>query len=219
MLPRSLLEERPTTMSNRVRIASVVFAFALILPALGCGKTAAPAGQSNNPSVSTSSASGASTPPANADIAGRWTADALTQAFTAINQKVGANPADYIKVLITVHMVSVQAINPQKRQNVDQYDNRGTGGVVVTPVDVSSSDPGAVEESAFKSDTVKPDVLVKVMASAVKDSGLDDVKVDVVTVERTFANDPAPVIKVGVKGPRASKAVTYDMNGQFQKVG
>jgi hypothetical protein len=132
---------------------------------------------------------------------------------------VGANPADYIKVLVTVHMVSVQAINPQKRQNVDQYDNRGTGGVVVTPVDVSSSDPGAVEESAFKSDTVKPDVLVKVMASAVKDSGLDDVKVDVVTVERTFANDPAPVIKVGVKGPRASKAVTYDMNGQFQKVG
>ena len=205
-------------MSNRVRIATVAFAFALILPAVGCGKTATPAGQSNNPSASNSSASGASAP-ANADIAGRWTADALTQSFTAINQKVGANPADYIKVIVSVVMVSVQAINPQKRQNVDRYDDRGTGGVAVTPVDVSSSDPGEVEESAFKSDTVKPDVLVKVMASAVKDSGLDDVKVNVVTVDRTFANDPAPVIKVGVEGPRASKTVTYDMNGQFQKVG
>jgi hypothetical protein len=204
-------------MSNQVRNTAAVFAFALILPAAGCGKTAAPTGQSNNPSAFSSSASGASAP-ANADIAGRWTADALTQSFTAINQKVGANPADYIKVLVSVVMVSVQAINPQKRQNVDRYDDRGTGGVVVTPVDVSSSDPGEVEESAFKSDTVKPDVLVKVMASAVKDSGLDDVKVNVVTVDRTFANDPAPVIKVGVQGPRASKTVTYDMNGQFQEV-
>jgi hypothetical protein len=150
-------------------------------------------------------------------LPGRWTADAITQAFTAINQKVGANPADYIQVIIDGYRVAVQAINPQKRQNVDEYAYDGTD-VKVTPVDVSRNEPGAIEESAFKSDTVKPEVLVKVMASAVKDSGFEDVTLHTVGVEKLFANDPEPVIQASISGPRATKVVRYDLSGQFQKV-
>jgi hypothetical protein len=198
-------------MSKRVRIATVAFAIAMMLAAVGCSVPLAR--HSNNPSAST--ASRAATP--DTSLPGRWTADAIAQAITAINQKIGANPADYIKVLLTGYGFKAQAINPQKRQNVDEYEYDGAG-VKVTPVDVSHNEPGVIEESAFKSDTVKPEVLAKVMASAVKDSGLEDVKLDVVSVQRLFANDPEPVLDVFVRGPRASKTVRYDLNGQFQKV-
>jgi hypothetical protein len=207
---RSALKERPTIMSKRLRIATV--AFAMMLAAVGC--FAPHAVHSKNPSASTAST------PASADtsLQGRWTADAITQAFTAINQKIGANPADYLKVLLTGYNVTVQAINPQKRQNVDEYAYDGTS-VKVTPVDVSHSEPGAVEESVFKSDTVKPEILANVIASAVKDSGIEDVTPDVLSVQKNFANDPVPTLDVYVKGPRASKSVNYDLNtGQFQKV-
>ena len=203
-------------MTKRVRIATV--AFAMMLAAVGCFSPQAR--HSNNPSASTASTMAKPTSwtaISGTSLPGRWTADAITQAFTAINQKVGANPADYIQVIIDGYRVAAQAINPQKRQNVDEYAYDGTD-VKVTPVDVSRNEPGAIEESAFKSDTVKPDVLAKVMASAVKDSGIEDVTLHTVAVEKLFANDPEPMIQAAVSGPRATKAVRYDLNGQFQKV-
>jgi hypothetical protein len=199
-------------MSKRVKIATVAFAFAFA--AVGC--FAPRAGQSQNPSASTI-AKPTSTTTQSTSLPGRWTADAIAQAFTAINQKVGANPADYIEVHLSGYTVTAKAINPQKRQNVDEYAYDGTA-VKVTPVDVSSNKPGVVEESAFKSDTVKPEVLAKVMASAVKDSGYEDVTLLGVGVEKIFANDPEPVIQATVEGPRATKTVRYDINGQFQQV-
>ena len=155
--------------------------------------------------------------PTDTTLPGRWPADAIAKAFTAINQKIGADPADYVDVTLSGVSVAVKAINPQKRQNVDEYTYDGTT-VQVSPVDVSNSDPGAVQESAFKSDTVKPDVLVKVMNSAPNDSGFDGVHVEAVEVKKFLADDPAPGVDVPVSGPRASKVVEYDMNGQLQKV-
>jgi hypothetical protein len=219
-LLQSQLEERPTIMSMCIRIAAVAFAFAMILAPVGCSKTAPNAGQSTKPAASSSTASAAATTSSNSSnssLQGRWTADAITQAFTTINQKIGANPADYVDVTIDNYRVAIKAINPQKRQNVDEYDYDGTA-VKVTPVDISNNQPGAIEESAFKSDTVKPEVLTNVMASALKDSGLDDVTMNTVIVEKIFANDPAPVIQVAVSGPRAHKVVRYDVNGQFKQV-
>ena len=203
-------------MSMRVRIAGVAFAFTMMPAAVGCsigGMVPHPP----NPSRPTSAAAATTQAPLDTTLPGRWTADYLAQAFTAINQKVGANPADYVDVSLSGYSLLVKAINPQKRQNVDEYTYDGTG-VKVAPVDVSSSEPGAVEESAFKSDTLKPDVLAKVMGSAVNDSGLDGVHVASVSVEKFFANDSAPVIQVSVEGPRGHKAVRYEMNGQFKEV-
>ncbi len=204
-------------MSMPIRIAAVAFVSAMILASVGCSKTAPNAGKSRNPSASSSTASTAATPSSNSSLPGRWTADAIAQAFTAINQKIGANPADYVEVALNGYTVAAKAINPQKRQNVDEYAYDGAQ-VKVTPVDVSHNQPGAIEESAFKSDTVKPEVLANVMASAVKDSGLEDVTILGVTVEKIFANDPAPVIQVSVSGPRAHKVVRYDLNGKFKQV-
>lgn len=218
------------TMSMRVRITAVAFAFAVLPAAAGCSS----GGNAPNPASSPTSASAASSPsssapgsapataatpaiPTDTTLPGRWPADALAKAFTAINQKIGADPADYLEADLTGVSVAVKAINPQKRQNVDEYTYDGTF-VKVSPVDVSSSDPGAVQESAFKSDTIKPDVLVKVMNSAANDSGQEGVHVEGAQVKKFLADDPAPQIDVEVSGPRASKVVEYDMNGQLQKV-
>ena len=105
-------------------------------------------------------------------ITQRWTTENLTQAFSAINDKIGANPADYLEVTIAAATVMVKAVDPKKPENVDQYEYNGAG-VQVSPVDVSSNEPGVVEESKFKSDTVKPSVLSAVLNSAVKDSGVE----------------------------------------------
>jgi hypothetical protein len=150
-LQQSLLKERPTIMSMRVRIAAVAFAFAMMPAAVGCSIIAPHAGPSKNPSASSSTASTVAQSSSNSSLPGRWTADALAQAFTAINQKIGANPADYVEVVLNGLTVAAKAINPRKRQNVDEYAYDGTG-VKVTPVDVSHNEPGAIEESAFKSD-------------------------------------------------------------------
>jgi len=147
----------------------------------------------------------------------QWTADKMTQAFAAINAKIGADPADYVEVLINEYSLAVKAIDPHKRENVDKYAYQG-GGVEVTPVDASRNSPGAVEASAFKGDTVKPAVLAQTMASAPNDSGVENPKIEFVLVKRFKFNDNQPEIQIDVKGPRASKIIHYDLTGKLLDV-
>jgi hypothetical protein len=152
----------------------------------------------------------------------QWTADTMSKAFAAINTKIGADPADYLSVLINELFVRVRAIDPHKRENVDQYTYQG-GSVEVAPVDVSRSDPGAVEASWFKGDTVKPAVLAQAMASAPKDSGVDNAIIQWVMVDRTsfvMPGQPAaqPQIHIEAKGPRGDKIAHYDIAGQLLNV-
>jgi hypothetical protein len=161
-----------------------------------------------------------------ADIS-QWTADKMTQAFGAINAKIGADPADYVDVLINEHMLRVKAIDPRKRENVDQYAYE-SGSVEVKPVDVSRNGPAATEASAFKSDTVKPAVLAQTMASAPKDSAVENAKIEWATVYKTanytpqtiptFPSGEQPEIRIEAKGPRAEKIVHYDLTGQLLNV-
>jgi hypothetical protein len=150
-----------------------------------------------------------------ADIS-QWTAEKMIQAFTAINAKIGANPADYENVTINELFVRVEAIDPKKRENVDRYTFQG-GNVEVAPVDVSRNQPGAIETAAFKGDTVKPDVLAQVMNAAPKDSGIVEKPViRTVLVKKKKPTDSAPVILVMVKGPRGEKSLFYDITGGLQ---
>jgi hypothetical protein len=143
----------------------------------------------------------------------QWTAEKMTQAFAAINAKIGANPADYEVVLINEYELHVDAINPNKRENVDRYTYLG-GSVQVKPVDVSQNGTGAIEMNAFKGDVVKPEVLAQTMNSAPKDSGVTEgPKIEWVQVRKTTANDDAPQIWVEIRGPRAAKMVHYDLAG------
>jgi hypothetical protein len=148
----------------------------------------------------------------------QWTADKMTQAFAAINAKIGAGPADYLEVLINEYFLSVKAIDPHKRENVDKYTYQG-GSVQVAPVDVSRNAPGAVEASAFKGDTVQPAVLAQTMASAPKDSAVDNATIEYVLVKKfMMLNNNQPEIQIEIKGPRASKIVHYDLTGKLLNV-
>jgi hypothetical protein len=157
----------------------------------------------------------------------QWTAEKMTQAFTAINAKIGADPADYELVIINELFVRVEAIDPHKRENVDQYTYQG-GSIEVKPVDVSdtvscmpspcSTNEPAIEMGAFKGDTVKPEVLAQAMNSAPKDSGVENATIEFVSVGKIWANDNEPQIRVYVKGPRGKKVVHYDLTGRLQNV-
>jgi len=199
-------------MSARVRVVAIWLVVVSLPMVVSCSNLlGGHLGSSSTPPTATTTS--------NASMTERWTSDALTKAFAAINDKIGANPADYVELLITQYAVEIKAINPQNRQNVDDYRYDGSN-VKVAPVDVSSNEPGVIEESAFKSDTVKPSILATVMNSAAKDSGFQDVTVQSVTVKKWNADDPEPHLQAFVMGPRASKAVEYDLaTGQFQKVG
>lgn len=162
-----------------------------------------------------SAASQAAGAPSN-DI-GRWNAETLSKAFGTINDKVGANPADYLSISVAGPSLAVRAIDPKKRENVDEYRYDGTS-VKSTPVDVSDNEPGIIEESSFKSDIVDPAVLANVLTAAVKDSGIEDGKVTHLSVDRFFANEPEPKIQVSVSSPRANKNVRYTLAGAFTEV-
>jgi hypothetical protein len=186
------------------RVTAVALAAVLLLTLVGCSKLkdlqAAAKNAAKMPSIS------------------QWNADTMTQAFNAINARIGANPADYVEVLVNELFVRVEAIDPNKRENVDKYDYRN-GSVEVGPVDVSRNGAGTVEMSAFKGDTVKPDLLAQVMGAAPKDSGVaESPKIEFVMVKKAMANDAAPRITVEVKGPRASKLLRYDMTGALLDV-
>src|SRR5262249_30543572 len=113
------LSVRGKVMSVRVRIAAIGLVIASLLMVVGCSKLFP--------------ARSGTAPTSNASITERWTSDALTKAFSAINDKIGANPADYIDLGITKYSVRIQAINPQNRQNVDEYKYDGSA-VTVAPV-------------------------------------------------------------------------------------
>jgi hypothetical protein len=186
------------------RVTAVALAAVLLLTSVGCSKlkelqsAAKSAGQ--RPSIS------------------QWNAETMGQGFNAINARIGANPADYVEVLVNELFVRVEAIDPHKRENVDKYDYQN-GTVDVGPVDVSRNGAGTVEMSAFKSDLVKPDLLAQVMGAAPKDSGVaESPSIEWLMVKKAMANDPAPRITVEVKGPRARKMLHYDMAGALLDV-
>ena len=193
-------------MSKFHRLTAVGLAAAVLLTSAGCSKL-------NQLQSSLSQA--------NRNIS-QWTADTMSQAFAAINAKIGANPADYLSVLVNELFVRVRAIEPNKRENVDQYDYQN-GSVQVAPVDVSRSGPGAVEASLFKGDAVKPAVLAQAMASAPKDSGVENAAIEWVMVDRTSFVMPGqpsaqPQTHIEAKGPRGDKIVHYDIAGQLLNV-
>ena len=197
------------------RIAAVGLIAGVVLASPGCGLVRRIQSAMSSAQSATSSQSAA----ANANTS-QWTADKLTQAFAAIDAKVGAHPADYVSILITDDTVTVQAIDPNKRENVDEYTCRGAD-VQVAPVDVSHGElgqPGAIEQSKFRSDSVNPAVLVQVINSAVKDSGVENGALDGVSYFRVEANQNQPTISAIVRSPRATKTVDYDAQGHLLHV-
>ena len=189
------------------RLIAVGLAVAVLLTLSGCSKL----GQIQSAMSSAKSAVSESR-----NIS-QWTVDKMTQAFAAINGKIGADPADYVEVLVNEIFLSVKAIDPHKRENVDNYTYQGES-VQVAPVDVSSNAPGAVEASAFKADTVKPAVLAQTMAAAPGDSTVENGTVEFVMVKKAVANQDQPGIQIDIKGPRASKMVHYDLTGKLLEV-
>jgi hypothetical protein len=195
---------KPTMVLFR-RLIAVGLAVGVLLTLSGCSKL-----------QKIQSAMSSARSMATADIA-QWTADKMTQALAAINTKIGADPADYVEVLVNEYFLRVEAIDPHKRENVDAYTFQGSS-VEVKPVDVSRNGPGAVEASAFKGDTVKPAVLAQTMASAPKDSGVENATVEFVLVKKFMANHNEPEIQIEAKGPRGSKIVHYDLTGKLLNV-
>src|ERR1700758_497055 len=186
------------------RITAVVLAAVVLLTSAGCSKLKELQSAARNMR--------------NVGNISQWTADTMSQAFTAINAKIGADPADYEEVLVNELFVRVEAIDPHKRENVDKYTYE-LGNVEVGPVDVSRNAPGAVEMAAFKGNTVAAGLLAQVMGFAPKDSGVtENPVVEFVMVKKVNANESAPRITVEVKGPRASKLLHYDMTGALVDV-
>lgn len=206
------------------RITAVGLIVGVLLATAGCSALhQAQSAMKSASSVASSAASAtpsvaSATPAAGSGTISQWTADKLTQAFAAVDAKIGVHPADYIKVNILPISILVEAIDPKKRENVDEYTFAGGKDIAVAPVDVSSSDPGAVEESKFKSDSVDTAVLAQVINTALKDSGVENGHLINVLYYKFFANQPEPKISATIQGPRATKIVEYDTTGHLLSV-
>jgi len=196
------------------RIAGAALVLTCALSAVGCS------GGSHMAATQTPSA-GSKTPTddplGDTPIEQQGTSDELTKGFAAINDRRGANPADYVKIDITPALLTVQAIDPTKRENVDEYRYSGQQ-VDVTPVDVSNNEPGVIEQASFKSDTLDPAAIARDLIAALTDTAVEDGKETGAEITKFYANDPEPYLHVSVAGPRASKAAQYDLKGALKSV-
>ncbi|MEZ0366503.1 hypothetical protein ACAG26_22765 [Mycobacterium sp. pUA109] len=137
--------------------------------------------------------------------------------FTAIDTKVGAPHYGVIQVSINPSSITMQVVDPNQPSNVDEYAyRRGTATVDnPVPVDLTGSEPGALEQNTFQRTDLDPEVIAKVIQSAPEQSGIDQAAASGVTITYPLVarQDDQPYIQVDVKGPRGHANPRYSLQG------
>ncbi|OHV00343.1 hypothetical protein [Mycobacterium talmoniae] len=144
-------------------------------------------------------------------------ADYIGAGFTAIDTKVGAPHYGVIQVSINPSSLIMQVVDPNQPANVDEYVyRRGTATVDnPAPVDLTGSDPGALEQNTFQRTDLDPQVIAKVIGSAPEQSGIDQAAATavIITYPLVARPDDQPYIQVDVKGPRGHANPRYNLQG------
>jgi hypothetical protein len=155
--------------------------------------------------------------PGHSDGSGAMDADFIGSGFKAIDNKVGASQYGVIMVMISPQRVAMRVVDPKKPANVDEYDYRRDSGSVgdPTPVDISGSEPGALEENTFQRADLQPAVIAQAVTDAPKASGIDEATAQSVTITYPLVANQGdqPYIQVDVKGPRGTGFPRYSLQG------
>ncbi|MFG2844429.1 hypothetical protein ACGF12_14845 [Kitasatospora sp. NPDC048296] len=193
-------------MSRRSSIATLTLSLAVTLS--GCSAI----GSVTNPTADASTT-------AKADL---FTAPAIDQAIQALAKKVGASPMKVLEFNVYSNLISVEAADPAKPNEVNKFTYRDGSVEDPQPVKLTttgSKDPSAaLKENLFDSTEIKPEVLAKLLAEAAAASKIEGAKTGGLLVKRDlpFSNDIQ--ILVNVDGTRADKQVRATVDGKITEI-
>ncbi|MGW5050409.1 hypothetical protein [Actinokineospora sp. NPDC004072] len=202
---------------HRTAIAAAAAA-ALLLA--GCSSTdGSPAGGDAGQPTSAAAPEQTTTAAEAAAPVSPFTADGFKTALAALAEQVGEDPiTGALEIVLSESHLAVQAIDPAKPEEVNQFtfSNGATGQPA--PVDVSGSDPGALEANRFSTADLDPAAVAKVIAEAPAASKVADAAVTTVIIKRLLpATDDIRII-VNVQGPRGTKQIRADVTGKVVEI-
>ncbi|MDH6574540.1 hypothetical protein [Kitasatospora sp. MAP5-34] len=190
-------------MSRRSNVAVLTLSLAVTIGLTGCSAVTAA-------TKSVTSAAGSKS-----DM---FTAPAMTQALQAIAGKVGASLMKVLEIDLTNVSMDIQAVDPAKPAEVNDFTFRDGSVQTPRPVDISGSDPGALEQNIFDSTTIKPDVLAKLIVDAAPASKIEGAQVKTLVIKRNTPFSTDMQILVNVDGTRATKQVRAKLDGTVTEI-
>ncbi|MEC3956818.1 hypothetical protein VMT65_27535 [Nocardia sp. CDC153] len=198
------------TTSSPVRLTAILLLAATVI--LGTG-TACSTPTRSTPTTAT-------TTPASTI---KWTAESLTTAFAAINQKLGPNPEwTRLDIANDGTSMSIEAVDPTNRDSIIKYHY--TQATAQAELEQTVPNPAELREQrgvgTFTSSEISLDTLLTIEPKALRDTAVRDGHVwDYVIGRRT--NPPAFLIEVTVYGSdpvHDEKLADYDMTGKLISV-
>ncbi|MEC3920530.1 hypothetical protein [Nocardia sp. CDC160] len=153
----------------------------------------------------------------------KWTAESLTTAFAAINQKLGSNPEwTRLDIANDGTGMDVEAVDPANRDSIIKYIyTAATGQVELQTIAYIPSEKREQRGIAtFTSSDVSLDTLLTIGPKALRDTAIQDGYVWDYVIGKS-ANPPSFLIEVNVYGPdrvHNEKLADYDMVGNLISV-
>lgn len=133
-------------------------------------------------------------------------------------EKVGG-PVKALELLLYPQFAKLQAQDPKKKENVDEYEYRN--GSVDDPAPVKlmgDSDQKTLEANLFSLDTVDFTAVPKMVQDANERLKLEDGKVTHMILKRGLPFNKDVRWRVYVNGTRKNGSVEYDEKGNMKKV-
>ncbi|OBJ29675.1 hypothetical protein A5631_02480 [Mycolicibacter heraklionensis] len=123
-----------------------------------------------------------------------------------------------IRVSVNPSMVAMQVVDPNNPSNVDEYDyRRGKAAVdAPIPVDLTGSEPGALEQNTIPRADLNPTVIARSIQEAPGQSGIEQATASGATISYPLVavEGTPPRIQVEVTGPRGHANPRYSLQGE-----
>lgn len=144
-------------------------------------------------------------------------ADALSDALADVAEAVGTDDVQLLAATVRGNELVVQAADPDKRAQVNQWTWRD--GAVETAVPVRLVGDGNLRTNLFPSSAVRPAILVKAVAGAPRKADLPKGEVTEVTYGRGLPESTKVQFRVRVAAGGRKATVTYSARGKVLAVG
>ncbi|HET6737244.1 hypothetical protein [Mycobacterium sp.] len=145
------------------------------------------------------------------------TAEGIDAAYSAISDKVGADPMQVVEVTIIPTVMTVEAIDPNAPTELNQWSyTAGTVGPS-RPVDYDD-DTEALQQNLFAVNEVSTSAIVSAINNAIAASEIPGGAVQSLIIKRNIPFDQSVTMFINVEGERSSKQVRADVAGQITDV-
>ena len=147
--------------------------------------------------------------------------DAAQVAAEAFKEKIG-KPFRVFEITITPEGIMLQAQDPNNPRNLDLYKDAAGFVVGPTPVQVSATQHGNLEQTTFPFDEINFAAVPTIVQESVSRAGLEGGRVARMTFQRGFAISKKDVGNLGnarwlieIEGTRESATARADPNGKL----